>query len=146
MPAEARPGEGRLAWPGRPAGRALLRHGALRNLLILIAAWEVLGQAKLVAGGALPALSDILVRLWIDRADYPGHVWATVQASVLGFLIGNVLAIGAGVLFVLFPRIQRLARGVNIAVFALPPIAIAPILVLTLSGLASRWPPSASTS
>ncbi len=32
----------------------------------------------------------------------------------------------------------RLFRGVNIAVFALPPIAIAPILVLTLSGMAPR--------
>jgi ABC-type nitrate/sulfonate/bicarbonate transport system permease component len=111
---------------------------ALRNLLILLAVWEVVGQLKLVAGGALPPLSAILIRFWADRADYPGHVAATVWASVLGFVIGNVVAVGAGVLFVLFPRLQRLARGVNIAVFALPPIAIAPILVLTLQGMTPR--------
>lgn len=63
---------------------------------------------------------------------------ATVWSSTLGFVIGNLLAISAGVLFVLFPRVQRLARGVNIAVFALPAIAIAPILVLTLEGNAPR--------
>lgn len=118
--------------------RAWWRSRSLRNLLILLILWEVVGQLKLVAGGALPPLSAILIRFWIDRTDYPGHVAATVSASVLGFVIGNVAAIGAGVLFVLFPRLQRLARGVNIAVFALPPIAIAPILVLTLQGMAPR--------
>jgi len=121
------------------ANRRRFRHSpVLRNLLILLMVWEVAGQLKLVAGGALPPLSDIAIRFWQDRADYPGHVAATVWSSTLGFLIGNVLAIGAGVLFVLFPKVQRLARGVNIAVFALPAIAIAPILVLTLEGNAPR--------
>lgn len=120
------------------SNRGLWRSPALRNALILLLLWEIVGQLKLVAGGALPPISDILIRFWADRADYPGHVAATVWSSTLGFLIGNVLAIAAGVLFVLFPRLQRLARGVNIAVFALPAIAIAPILVLTLHGIAPR--------
>ena len=41
-------------------------------------------------------------------------------------------------LFALSPVALRLFRGVNVAIFALPPIAIAPILVLTLSGMAPR--------
>lgn len=110
----------------------------IRNLAILILVWEVVGRLDLVAGGALPGLSEILIQLWRDRADYPGHIWATVYASSLGFLIGNVIAIGAGILFVLSPTLLRLTRGVNIAIFALPPIAIAPILSLTLSGMAPR--------
>ena len=118
--------------------REIRRSPALRNLLILLALWESVGQMKLIAGGALPPISDILVRFWLDRADYPGHVAATVWSSTLGFLAGNLLAIAAGVLFVLFPRFHRLARGVNIAVFALPAIAIAPILVLTLDGNGPR--------
>lgn len=121
------------------AGRAgFLRSRTLRNLAILLLVWEIVGRMDWIAGGALPGLSEILVRLWIDRGDYPGHVGATVYASVLGFLIGNVVAVGAGILFVLFPTLLRLTRGFNIAVFALPPIAIAPILVLTLSGMAPR--------
>ncbi|MGL4280046.1 MAG: ABC transporter permease [Albidovulum sp.] len=115
-----------------------LYSATFRNLAILVLLWEVVGQLKLVAGGALPSLSAILLQLWADRADYPGHIWATVSASGLGFLIGNALAIVAGVLFVLFPTLLRLTRGVNIAIFALPPIAISPILVLTLSGMAPR--------
>ncbi len=115
-----------------------LRSSTLRNLLIVLALWEIVGRLDLVAGGALPAPGEILIRFWADRRDYPGHIWATVYASGLGFLIGNVLAIGAGILFALHPSLQRATRGLNIAIFALPPIAIAPILVLTLSGMAPR--------
>ena len=109
-----------------------------RNLLLLVVVWEVVGRLDLVAGGALPGLTEIAVRLWIDRADYPPHIWATLQGAGLGFLIGNAVAILLGILFALFPTALRLARGFNIAIFALPPIAIAPILTLTLSGMAPR--------
>jgi len=105
---------------------------------ILLLVWEIVGRMDWIAGGALPGISEILIQLWKDRGDYPQHIWATVYASGLGFLIGNTLAVLAGMAFVLSPVLMRLARGVNIAIFALPPIALAPILVLTLSGMAPR--------
>ena len=110
----------------------------LRNVAILLLIWEIAGRMDLVASGALPGFSEILIRLWEDRADYPRHIWATLYASCVGFLIGNAIALMAGVAFAMSPTLLRLFRGVNIAVFALPPIAIAPILVLTLSGMAPR--------
>jgi sulfonate transport system permease protein len=110
----------------------------LRNAVIILAVWEIVGRLDLVAGGALPGFTEILFRLWEDRADYPRHIWATLAASGAGFLIGNMVAIAAGIVFALSPATLRLFRGVNIAIFALPPIAIAPILVLTLSGMAPR--------
>jgi sulfonate transport system permease protein len=114
------------------------RYTGLRNAALIVALWEVVGQFKLVAGGALPALSAIILRLWVDWGDYPGHIWATLAASGAGFVIGNAIAILAGMLFVIFPVLLRITRGLNIAIFALPPIAIAPILALTLSGMAPR--------
>ena len=110
----------------------------LRNIAILLLIWEIVGRMDLVASGALPGFSEILIRLWEDRADYPRHIWATLYASGAGFLIGNAIALIAGVAFAMSPTLLRLFRGVNIAVFALPPIAIAPILVLTLTGMAPR--------
>ncbi|MCC9625583.1 ABC transporter permease subunit [Thalassospira sp. MA62] len=110
----------------------------LRNIIILFLVWEVVGRLDLIADGALPGLSEILIRLWQDRSDYPLHVLATLNASGLGFVIGNLLGVVAGVLFVLMPISLRLFRGVNIAIFALPPIAIAPILSLTLTGMTPR--------
>jgi len=106
--------------------------------LALLILWEVAGRLDWVAGGALPALSEIIARFWVDRADYPRHVLATLQASGAGFVIGNTIAVLAGVLFVLLPVTGRMARGLNIAIFALPPIAIAPILALTLEGMTPR--------
>lgn len=117
---------------------AFWRNTTLRNLILLLLLWEIAGRMDWVAGGALPALSEIAVQFWADRADHPLHVGATVLASALGFVVGNIAAVLAGVLFVLFPLLQRLCRGVNIAVFALPAIAVAPILVLTLPGILPR--------
>lgn len=114
------------------------RFGWLRNLAVVLALWEIAGRFGLVASGALPAPSAILVRFWADKWDYPPHVLATLQASLLGFLIGNAIAILAGMVFVLWPATLRLFRGVNIAIFALPPIAISPVLVLTFSGMQPR--------
>ena len=110
----------------------------LRNLAILLVLWEVVGRLHLIAGGALPSISAIFVKLWADRADYPNHVWATLEASGLGFAIGNLMAVLAGLAFVLSPRLMRLARGFNVAIFALPPIVIAPILALMLQGMTPR--------
>jgi hypothetical protein len=110
----------------------------LRNAAVLLAIWEVVGRLDLVAGGALPGFTrDPDPPLGGPRR-LPRHIGATLGASAAGFLIGNVVADGGGVLFALSPTALRLFRGVNIAVFALPPIAIAPILVLTLSGMAPR--------
>nr|WP_321454957.1 ABC transporter permease subunit [uncultured Cohaesibacter sp.] len=116
----------------------LSRYSTLRNWLILLVLWEIIGQLKLVADGALPAPSAILARMWVDWSDYPPHIWATLEGAGAGFVIGNALAIAAGVLFAIFPITQRLARGVNVALFALPPIAISPILVITFSGMTPR--------
>lgn len=111
---------------------------SFRNLAIILVLWEIVGRFELVATGALPAPSTILLRLVTDWADYPNHVWATLYGAGAGFVIGNLVAVAAGVLFALFPVASRVARGLNIAIFALPPIAISPILVLTLSDMAPR--------
>jgi sulfonate transport system permease protein len=111
---------------------------ALLPYLALLILWEVAGRLDWVAGGALPAISEILARFWTDRAEYPRHVAATLQASGAGFVIGNMVAVLAGLLFVLCPVTGRMARGLNIAIFAVPPIAIAPILALTLEGMTPR--------
>ncbi|MGR6468312.1 ABC transporter permease [Rhizobium sp. PAMB 3182] len=120
------------------AGRRGKRLAGLLNLLVLLSVWEILGRFKLVAGGALPAPSAVLIRFWQDRGDYPLHLLATFEGAALGFLVGNFVAVAAGILFAASPVAARLGRGLNVAIFALPPIAISPILVLTFSGMTPR--------
>ena len=110
----------------------------VRNIVILLVLWELAGRFHLVAGGALPAPTAIIQRFWEDRADYPPHIWSTLVSSVLGFVIGNIVAVAAGVLFVVSPLATRLFRGFNVTVFAVPTIAIAPILALSMPGISPR--------
>ncbi len=107
-------------------------------ILCLLVAWEVAGHLKLVGDGTLPALSAILIRLAIEWSDYWPHVLATLKTASLGFLIGNALALAAAISFCLWPVSERVFRGVNIAAFTVPPIAIAPVLVIALDGETSR--------
>jgi sulfonate transport system permease protein len=113
------------------ASTLLLRVG----LLLLV--WEICGDLRLIADGALPSPSAILSQWWQDREVYPPHIAATMWPASIGFLLGNVIAIAAAIAFVLAPALERLMRGFNIAVFAIPPIAIGPVLVITLPGI---WP------
>lgn len=109
-----------------------------RNLLILLVLWEVAGRFDLVASGALPAPSEIAIQFWADKAAYGRHVAATLSSASLGFVIGNAVAVAAAMLFVLWPVTGRLAKGINVAIFAVPPIAIVPILVIAFQGSTPR--------
>lgn len=117
---------------------AVDRRATVLGLLCLLLLWELAGRMAWVADGALPAPSAILMGLWRDRADYPSHVWGTVRTSIAGFLIGNAVAIAAGLLFVLWRPAGRIMAGVNITLFAMPVIAIVPILIIALEGDAPR--------
>jgi ABC-type nitrate/sulfonate/bicarbonate transport system permease component len=108
-------------------------------MLALAAAWEIAGRLDLVAGGALPAPSEIAVRFWADRGDYPAHLLATLQAAGVGFAAGVAAAVLAGLAFARWPVTEALARGVNVTVFALPPIALAPVLVIAFEGMTPRY-------
>jgi ABC-type nitrate/sulfonate/bicarbonate transport system permease component len=113
------------------------RQATALTLAAIVVLWEIAREFQLVASGALPAPSDVLIRFWQEQSDYWPHVAATIQTAFAGFLAGNVIAIAAAILFVRWPLTERLGRGVNIAIFALPPIAIVPVLVLALPG---EWP------
>jgi ABC-type nitrate/sulfonate/bicarbonate transport system permease component len=109
----------------------------LLRVALLFAVWEICGDLRLIADGALPSPSAILLQWWQDRDVYPRHIAATVWPAFIGFVLGNAIAIAAALAFVLAPALERLMRGFNIAVFAIPPIAISPVLVITLPGI---WP------
>jgi sulfonate transport system permease protein len=102
--------------------------------LLAVAAWEVLGDLHLVGQGALPSPSAIMSQWWQDREIYPPHIWATLKPALIGFLAGNLIAAAAALAFVLIPGLERLMRGFNVAVFGIPPIALSPVLVITLPG------------
>lgn len=112
-----------------------LTPGLVVGVLVL---WELVGRFDLVAQGALPAPGEILAQAWADRSDYPPHIGETLWAALIGFAIGNTVAIAAAVLFALVPAAERLTRGVSITLFAIPPVALVPILVIAFTGSEPR--------
>jgi len=105
----------------------------LRGAALLLV-WELLGRLQIIGSGALPPPSLILQQLWADRALYPPHVLATAIPAAEGFLFGNLLAIIAALSFQSWPLTERLLVGCSVTLFAIPAIALAPVLVVTLSG------------
>jgi sulfonate transport system permease protein len=110
--------------------------GLVRACALLIG-WELIGRWHLIGAGALPPPSSILQQLWADRAIYPPHILATAGPAAAGFVLGNLIAMGAAVAFQLSPPVERLLLGCSISLFAIPAIALAPVLVVTLPG---SWP------
>lgn len=110
------------------------RRSAWPALLFLLVLWEVAGQAQWVGQGALPAPSAIARQWMADRADYPAHIWGTLRTALGGFVIGNTVAVILGVLFARWRVLDRLMAGVNVSLFAMPAIALVPILVIALPG------------
>lgn len=122
-----------MRWLSSRAARS-----SIITLLVVVALWEIVGQLELIGGGAFPPLSDILRSLWRDWGLYPPHVGATLQAAVVGFLIGNGVAIAAAILFAFMPLAERFLRGIGIALFSVPLIALVPVLILAFGGSTPR--------
>jgi NitT/TauT family transport system permease protein len=73
----------------------------------------------------LAALSDLVAtgRLWPD-------LWQTVSEVIAGYLIGAVLAVLVASSFALSPMMERVLRPFLIAVYSIPKIALAPLIVM----------------
>ncbi len=99
--------------------------------------WEMIARSLPSLASVVPPPSAILAQYWNDADLYAGHVAATLRNAALGFLIGNGVAIAAAVAFCRLPFLETMFRGVNITLFAIPPIVLGPILVLILQG---SWP------
>ena len=117
-------------------GLRLLR-GALAVAIVLVA-WELIGQFELVASGALPPPTDIIRQFWHDRSDYPPHLSVSLKCAAIGFVSGNVVAIVLGSLAARFKVAETLVRGIGVSLFAMPLIALVPVLLLAFHGTIPR--------
>lgn len=106
-------------------------------IVLFFVVWELVGRLDVTGVRVFPAPSAI-ARDYIDARDvYLNHIAATVTTSAYGFVIGCTAAFVAAVAFCFSRKTERLFHGVNITFFAIPPIAIGPLLVLILAG---NWP------
>lgn len=90
-----------------------------------------------------PGPEAVLERIYhglIKDADLWPHLSQTLQSTVLGFLLGTVLAIGFGSVLAMYKRVELLMYPVVVVLQAVPKVAIAPLILLWLGyETKARW-------
>lgn len=107
--------------------------GVLGVLAFWVFAAEVWGIQK-----GIPAPWAVVSRLVDDWHYYPTHLSATLGRAAKGYVIGNTIAIGLGLAFVLVPFVEKALMQLAVATYCLPIIAIGPILQVVLDGDAPK--------
>ncbi len=103
-------------------------------LLAAAAVWQGLFWGHLLPHEAVPGPLAVAREVWSNRDLYGPSLIATLLSAAVGYLLGNAAAIAAGVLFALSPTAERVARGFNLIIFAIPPITLGPLLAIAFQG------------
>ena len=117
----------------------LSRYSTLRNWLILLVLW---GDHRTAQVGRRRCVCQRRLPYWRGCGS-TGRIIPRISGRPLKGRAQALLSVmrwpsRRGCSLPSFPLRNGLARGVNVALFALPPIAISPILVITFSGMTPR--------
>jgi NitT/TauT family transport system permease protein len=124
-----------VAAPARPRpGVVLLRRLVLPLVVgvVLVVLWDVIVRLFAIPPFVIPTPLSVWRALVKEHAMLLDNAVPTIVESLGGFLLGNVVAIGAAIAFVHSRTLERALYPVAVAVRTLPIVAIAPILVLML--------------
>jgi NitT/TauT family transport system permease protein len=117
--------------------RAALR-GVLGGLLLAVL-WEGLARGLALPAYTLPAISDILISVWVQRASLAKAGGVTMLEAVIGYAIGCGLGIGIAMLLSLLPLARRSVMPVMLAINSVPVAAFSPLVLLWFGiGISSK--------
>jgi putative hydroxymethylpyrimidine transport system permease protein len=108
----------------------------LAVIAILLGAWELAARWEWISGALsiedflVPAPSEIAESLWRDRSLLADDAWVTVREVVLGFLIALAAGLAFAIVLHLSETLRRAFYPLLVASQTIPPVAIAPILVV----------------
>lgn len=132
----------------RPARKPRLDEMSGRQLLVwqtalafsILACWQF-ASGRLVDNFFISNPIDVAVRLWewtITGYIFP-HLWVTFYETIAGFVLGSLIGALLGVWLGVARFMSRLLNPFLFAFYALPKIALAPLLVLWFGlGLESK--------
>lgn len=103
---------------------------ALSGIVGGIALWWAIVEIFDIAPYVVPPPGDVWRSLTEDFSLLMENLWPTAQEALLGFAIGNVLAILIAIVFVHNKTAERSFFPVAVFVQTLPLVAVAPVLVL----------------
>lgn len=98
----------------------------------LVALWWIIVAAFSIPNYIVPSPLDVLNSFREDYATLLENLWPTVIESVMGFLVGNIIAIAIAIVFVHWKTAERAFFPVAVFIRTVPIVAIAPVLVVIL--------------
>jgi ABC-type nitrate/sulfonate/bicarbonate transport system permease component len=108
--------------------------GGLIGIAVLLGVWELIGLWQ-GNNGTIPPPTGIVSQMIDDGwSFYWPNVSVTLHEALLGYLWGNVLAIGLAFVVLIVPLLERPMMQLGIASYCVPIIAIGPILQITFDG------------
>ncbi|MGZ2487785.1 ABC-type nitrate/sulfonate/bicarbonate transport system permease component [Rhizobium pisi] len=110
-------------------------------LVAILGGWQLGVTSGAIDRFFFPAPYDIVQQVisWVTDPGFYKHVGITLSETVLGYMIGTGLGVGAGVWLGLSPYVARILDPFIKAVNAIPRVVLAPIFVLWLGlGLWSK--------
>ena len=105
-------------------------------IAVLLGAWELAARWELISGALeiedflVPAPSEIGESLWRDRSLLAEDAWVTLREVVLGFLCALAAGLAFAIVLHLSDTLRRAFYPLLVASQTIPPVAIAPILVV----------------
>ncbi len=109
--------------------------GGVVGTVVLLLIWQLAGMTVFHHSGTVPPPTKIVSQM---RADGWSYYWAnasvTMHEALVGYLWGNVLAIGLALLALLVPLLERPLMRLGVLSYCLPVIAIGPVLQIVFNG------------
>jgi NitT/TauT family transport system permease protein len=108
-------------------GRTLLPVGVVAGL---VGIWQLICSLFKIPTYIIPSPVEVWASLTANWEMLMENTWPTLIESVLGFLLGNFVAIVLAVLFVHWKLAERALMPVAVFIRTIPIVAVAPVLVI----------------
>ncbi|EIM05083.1 ABC transporter permease [Planococcus antarcticus DSM 14505] len=99
-------------------------------LILLLIIWQVLSRVFAIPEWLLPTPTQIGIEAWQSWPDYRSHLFATIQLSIIGLLIGSSIGLGVAICLHLVPKLRETFYPLLILSQNIPIIVLAPLLVI----------------
>jgi NitT/TauT family transport system permease protein len=132
--AVTRPAPAAPSRPRRTRGEAPWRRHAVSvgTFVGVLVAWQAVIVVFRVPEYIVPSPLQVIDTLRTETGTLLKNTWPTLIETILGFLVGNLVAVGAAVGFVHNRTFRHGVYPIAVTVRTLPIVAISPILVLML--------------
>jgi ABC-type nitrate/sulfonate/bicarbonate transport system permease component len=112
---------------------------SLSAWLLLLGAWWLVAAGKQHPGTLWATPAQVAQSLWVLRGAYAANAGATLEEAALGFALAVTFAVIISLAGRRRPPVEGTLHNLAIALYSLPLIAIAPMLVLwTGSGMMTK--------